>query len=164
MAILGFVVVGLGLAFLVRRRAPWAGLWGGALTVLGLMCFAAIVALDGFTWGILGEVSGRTGDTRITEQALHDVQQSEWALQYYVPALSFAVGMVTLAATAARTGALPAWAGWLLAVAAVLVGTEGLIVSNAYYVAGSVVMLTAGIAVALSLLRMSDEQFAAGGP
>jgi uncharacterized protein DUF4386 len=164
LAILGFAVAALGLAFLVRRRRPRAGLWGGVLAMLGLLCFAAIVSLDGFTWGVLGEVSGRSGDTNVTAQALHDAQQSEWSLQYYVPALSFAIGMVMLAVAAGRSGAVPAWAGWLFALGSVLVGTEGLIVSNAYYVTGSAVMLAGGMSIALALLRMRDEEFAAGGP
>jgi hypothetical protein len=157
------VVAALGLAFLVRRHRPGAGLIGGALAMLGLMCFASIIALDGFTWGVLGEVGARTGDITITPQALHDVQQSEWSLQYYVPALSFAIGMALLAVTAARSGAVPAWAGWLLALGAVLTGTEGLVVSNAYYVLGAAVMLVAGAGIALALWRTGDEEFA-GGP
>jgi hypothetical protein len=68
--------------------------------------------------------------------------------------------MAALAVVAARSGALPAPAGWLLALGSVLVGTEGLIVSNAYYVAGSAVMLLGGSAVAWALLRMSDEEYA----
>jgi hypothetical protein len=156
------VVVVLGLAFMVRRRMPRAGLVGGALAMLGLMCFASIVALDGFTWGVLGEVSGRTGDRRVTAQALTDIQQSEWNYQFYVPAIGFAIGMVTLAVAAARSGAVPAWAGYLFALGSVLVGTEGLIVSNAYYVIGSAVMLAAGTAVAIYVWRMSDEDFAVG--
>ena len=153
LAILGFAVAALGLAFLVRRRRPTAGLAGGALTMLGLLCLSSIVALDGFTWGVLGEVSARGGDPRVAELALHDVQQSEWSLQFYVPALAFAAGMVTLAVTAARSGVVPAPAGWLLALGSVLVGTEGLIVSNAYYVIGSAVMLAGGCAVAAALWR-----------
>lgn len=160
LAILGFAVAVLGLAFLVRRHRPVAGLVGGVLALLGVLSLASVVALDGFTWGILGEVSARTGDTRVTAQALHDVQQSEWSLQYYVPALAFTVGMVYLAVTAARSGALPEPAGWLLALGSLLVGTEGLIVSNAYYLIGSVVMLAAGVAVALGLVRMGDDDFA----
>jgi hypothetical protein len=162
LAILGLVVAALGLAFMVRRREPGLGLVGGVLSILGLVCFAAIIALDGFTWGVLGEVSARSGDTAVTSEVLHDVQQSEWSLQYYVPALSFAIGMAILAVTAARSGALPAPAGWLFAFGVVLVGTEGLIVSNAYYVAGSSVMLLAGAVVALAIWRMSDEEFAGG--
>jgi hypothetical protein len=164
LAIVGFVVAVLGLAFLVRRRRPGAGRAGSALALLGVLCFAAVIALDGFTWGVLGEVSSRGPDhARVAAETLTDVQQSEWSLQYYVPALAFSGGMATLAITAARSRAVPAAAGWLLALGAVLVGTEGLIVSNAYYVAGSVVMLTGGAAVALSLFRMSDDEFAAGG-
>jgi hypothetical protein len=162
LAILCFVVAVLGLAFLVRRRRPGAGLLGGVLAMLGLMCFASIIALDGFTWGVLGEVSGSTGDRAVTVRALHDVQQSEWSLQYYLPALSFAVGMALLGVSAARSGAVPAWAGWLLALGAVLTGTEGLVVSNAYYVLGAAVMLVAGAGVARAILRMSDAEFARG--
>lgn len=164
LAILGLVVAALGLAFMVRRRHPGLGLVGGVLALLGLVCFASIVALDGFTWGVLGEVSGRSGDTQVTSEVLHDVQQSEWSLQYYVPALSFAIGMAMLAVTAARSGAVPAPAGWLLALGVVLVGTEGLIVSNAYYVIGSAVVLLGGAAVAVALWRMSDEEFACPPP
>jgi hypothetical protein len=163
LAILGFVVAVLGLAFLVRRRRPGAGLAGGALAMLGLMCFAAIIALDGFAWGILGEVSARTSDTRVTTEALNDLQQSEWSLQFYVPALAFAAGMASLGIVAARSGAVRPVAGYLLALGAVLVGTEGLIVSNAYYVFGSLVMLAGGAATALSIWRMSDAAFANGG-
>lgn len=158
------MVVVLGLAFLVRRHRPGAGLAGGALALLGVVCFSAVIALDGFTWGVLGEVSARTGDTRASEQALHDVQQSEWSLQYYLPALSFAVGMAVLGITAARSRAVPPAAGWLLALGAVLVGTEGAIVSNAYYVIGSAVLLAGGIAVAAAIARMSDEEFATPRP
>ena len=164
LAILGFAVAALGLAFLVRRRNPGAGLWGGVLAMLGLMSFAAIVALDGFTWGVLGDVSRTTGDRVVTATALHEIQQSGWSLQYYVPALSFAIGMVLLAGAAARSGALPAWTGWLFALGSVLVGTEGLIVSNAYYLVGSIVMLAGGASIAWALVRMNDEEFTAGGP
>jgi hypothetical protein len=158
-------VVVLGLAFLVRRRRPGAGLAGGALALLGLLCFAAVIALDGFTWGVLGEVSSRgPAHADVAAEALTDVQQSEWSLQYYVPALGFTVGMAVLGITAARSGAVPAPAGWLFALGTVLVGTEGLIVSNAYYVAGSAVMLLGGASVAWALGRMSDEEFASGGP
>lgn len=161
LAILGFAVAILGLTFLVRRHRPQAGLIGGALAMLGVLCLAAIVALDGFTWGVLGDVSTRsTAHAQVAESALHEVQQSPWSLQYYLPALSFTVGMAALAVTAARSGALPAPVGWLLALGSVLVGTEGLIVSNAYYLIGSAVMLVAGVTVAWALKRMSDEEFA----
>ena len=54
------------------------------------------------------------------------------------------------------------WA-WSLVLAVLMVGTETAIVSNAYFITGATVFLVAGVAVALPLLRMSDEQFAQGG-
>jgi hypothetical protein len=57
---------------------------------------------------------------------------------------------------------VPGWAGGLLVVAVLMVGTETAIVSNAYFITGAAVFLVAGIAVALPLLRMTDEQFAQG--
>ena len=158
-AIMGFAVAVLGLAFLVRRHRPTAGLAGGALALLGVICFASVIALDGFTWGVLGEVSGRTGDTRVTSEALHEVQQSGWSLQYYAPALAWMVGMVLLAVSAARSGALPAPAAYLLALGSVLVGTEGLIVSNAYFIGGSAVMLAGGAVTAVAIARMGDGEW-----
>ena len=80
------------------------------------MSFAAVIALDGFTWGVLGDVSIRRGVApTTTEIALHEVQQSGWSLIYYVPTLFFIAGFVALAIGAARQGAVPAWAGALLA-------------------------------------------------
>jgi hypothetical protein len=140
-------------------------LWGGALALLGLVSVTAVLALDGFTWGVLGEVSSRSaGHELVAEQALRDVQQSEWSLQYYVPALAFGAGLAILGIVAARAGAVPPLAGYLLALGAVLVGTEGLIVSNAYYVIGSAVFLAGGVSMAVVIARMSDAQFSGGPP
>jgi hypothetical protein len=165
LGILVFAGVILGVAFFVRRRSPGAGLLGGALALLGLLGFASVIALDGLTWGILGEVYVQPGnETRTVERALHDVQQSEWALPFYATSLGWLAGWLVLTVAAARAGALPAWLCALLALGAVLVGTEGLIVSNAYYVAGAAVLLLAGALTAVHLWRMDDETFAAGGP
>lgn len=43
-----------------------------------------------------------------------------------------------------------------------MAGTETAIVSNAYFIAGATLLLAGGIGVAVSILRMSDEQFAQG--
>jgi hypothetical protein len=67
-----------------------------------------------------------------------------------------------LAAGTARQGAAPTWAAALLALAVLMVGTETAIVSNAYFIAGATVLLAGGVAVALPILRMNDEQFAQG--
>jgi hypothetical protein len=156
-AIVVFAAGLLGLAFLVRRRRPSAGLVGGALGIVGLMGLAAAIALDGFTWGVLGHVSTRAGAG--AAQALDEVQNSAWSWQYYGPGLMFAVALVLLGVTAARTGAVPAWAGWLLALGGVVAGTEGIVVSNAYFIVGAAILLAGSGAVGLHIARMSDEDF-----
>ena len=164
LAILAFAPAVLGLAFLVRRRRPGYGLLAGALALAGLLGFAAVIAIDGFAWGIAGELSANSplGPNGAVE-VLKDLQGSEWSLIYYLTPAGFIVGMLMLAIGAARDGAVPMWAGALLALAVLMVGTETAIASNAYFIAGAAVFLAGGVAVALPLLRMSDEQFAQGG-
>ena len=164
-AIIVFVAAVLGSAFLVRRRQPRLGLIGGALGVVGLVSFAAVISLDGFTWGVLGEVSGRPGvDPATTEVALHEVQQADWSLVYYLPTLAFVAGFVALTIGAARQGAVPAWAGWLLALGGAMAAAETVVISNAYFIIASAVLLAGGAAVAAAIARMSDADFARGGP
>src|SRR5918912_1451228 len=160
-AIHAFAPAILGLAFLVRRRQPGLGLLAGALALAGLLGLAAIITIDGFAWGIAGELSANSpiGPNGAVE-VLKDLQGSEWSLIYYLTPLGFIVGMLMLAVGVAREGAVPVWAGALLAVAVLMVGTETAIVSNAYFIAGSVVFLAAGIAMALPRLRMGDREFA----
>jgi hypothetical protein len=164
-AIIVFAAAVLGLAFLVRRRQPRLGLAGGALGLVGLLGFASLIALDGFTWGVLGEVYRRPGvDPATVELALHDVQQSDWATLYYSLPLAFIAGLLALSFGLVRQRAVPLWAGGLLALGTLLVGTEAAINNNAYFIAGSSVFLVGGAAVAHALGRMSDERFALGGP
>jgi len=164
LAIIAFVPAVLGLAFLVRRRRPGYGLLAGALALAGLLGLAAVIAIDGFAWGIAGELSANSplGPYGAVE-VLKDLQGSEWSLVYYLTPVGFILGMLMLAVGAARQGAVPIWAGALLALAVLMVGTETVIASNAYFIAGAAVFLAGGVAVALPLLRMSDEQFAEGG-
>ena len=161
-AILLFLPAALGLAFLVRRRAPTAGLVGGGLALVGAVGFGSVIALDGFAWGVAGEVSAR-GDAATAELMLHDLQQSEWSLPYYLPAAGLLLGMVVLGIAGWRTGALTPLAGGLVAVAGVLVGLDGVIHSNAFFIAGAVVLLAAGLAVAADLARMGDDGYAGMG-
>ena len=163
-ALLAFAPAVLGLAFLVRRRQPGYGLIAGALALAGVLGLAAVITIDGFAWGIAGELSrkpevGPDGAAAM----LKDLQESEWSYIYYLTPLGFIVGVVMLAVGAARQGAVPAWAGGLLALAVLMVGTETAIVSNAYFIAGAAVLLAGGIAVAVPIARMTDEQFAQGG-
>jgi hypothetical protein len=56
-AILAFAPAVLGLAFLVRRRQPTFGLVAGGLAIAGLLGLAAAITIDGFAWGVAGELS-----------------------------------------------------------------------------------------------------------
>jgi hypothetical protein len=162
--ILLFTVAVLGLAFLVRRRAPSLGLWGGALGVLGLLGFATVIGLDGYSWAIVGEVSGRGTDPRTAQLVLHDLQQSNWSLPYYLPALGFLVGLLLLAIGLVKTGAVAPWVGVLFGAGSVLVGLEGAIHANAFFITGAVVLALGSCAVAAALAGLSDDEFATGGP
>jgi hypothetical protein len=163
LAILAFAPAVLGLAFLVRRRRPGYGLIAGALALAGVLGLAAVITIDGYAWAIAGELSGNEKVGPAASAAmLKDLQGSAWSYVYYLTPVGFIVGMLMLAIEAARSGAIPTWAGVLLAVAVLMTGTETAIVSNEYFIAGAVVFLAAGIAVALPLLRMSDAEFAQG--
>jgi len=160
-AIVVFAAAVLGLAFLVRRRQPAVGLVAGALALAGLMGLAAAITIDGFSWGVIGVASldSRVGPAP-SASMLDVMQHSRWALLYYVAPVGFIVGLAALALAAARQGAVPLWAGGLLALAALLTGTETVITSNAYFIVGAAVLLAGGAAVAYYLARQSDAEFA----
>jgi hypothetical protein len=164
LSILVFTAAVLGLAFLVRRRQPRLGLWAGALSVAGLLGLAAVITIDGYTWGVLGEVYQRRGVAPGTvEIALREVQQSEWSLLYYLTPLAWIIGLAMLAIGAARQGAVPVWAGVLMALGGLMVGIETAVISNAYFIAAAAVLAAGSVAVAAAIARMSDEAFARGG-
>jgi hypothetical protein len=157
-----FLGVVLGLAYLVSRRRRTLGLAGGALGLIGLVGFGAVLTIDGFSWGILGEVSAKA-DAATAQLALEDMQESEWGLPYYLLTVAFGVGMLALLYGAVRDGALPLPAAALFALGVLMVGTETAIISNAYFIAGAAVLLAGGIAVAVHVSRMTDDAFEAGG-
>ena len=152
-AILVFAVAVLALAALVWPRDRRSALGGAVLGIAGLMSLMGVLALDGFAWGITGEVWGRSdaAGKGAAELILHDLQGSEWGLMFYVPAVAWILGMVVLSIAAVRTGLAPLWAGALLALGSLLVGLEGAIHSNAYFVVASSVLLAGGVAVAATL-------------
>jgi hypothetical protein len=163
LAILAFAPAVLGLAFLVRRKRPGFGLLAGALALAGVLGLAAVITIDGYAWAVAGNVSAEPAVGAAAAAAtLKELQESSWSFVYYLTPLGFIVGMLMLATGIARQGAVPVWAGALLALAVLMVGTETAIVSNEYFIAGAVVFLLAGIAVALPLFRMTDAQFAQG--
>ena len=80
----------LGLAFLVRRRQPTLGLVAGGLAVAGLMGLAAAITIDGFAWGVAGELStnpevGPDG----AAAALKELQESGWSYVYDLAPVGF---------------------------------------------------------------------------
>ena len=158
-----FTAALLGLTFLVRRRTPTLGLFAGVIVVSGALGLAMILGLDGYSWAIVGEVSTR-GDAHTTALVLHDLQQSSWSYAYYLPGTGFLVGMVLMALALGRTGAVPVWTAVLFGIGGVLTGLEGAIHSNAFFITGAAVLAVANCIVAAYVARMSDEEFAAGGP
>jgi hypothetical protein len=142
-----------GLAALLYRAAPRPALVGGALAMAGLMGLAAAVTIDGYTWGVLGEVSARPDvDAATVQRTLEDVQGSDWSLVYYLTPLGFILGTIVLTVTAVRAHLAPMWAGVIFAVGVLMVGTETAIISNAYFVAGAAVLLAGGASLAWSIL------------
>jgi peptidoglycan/LPS O-acetylase OafA/YrhL len=89
------------------------------------------------------------------------VQQSSWSIPYYLTPLLFIVGVAALALNAARQGAVPLSAGLLLALGVVMVGIEGAVQDNTYFIVAASVLLIGGAAVAAALWRMSDEDYEA---
>lgn len=161
LALILFAAAVLGLAFLVRRHRPTLGLVGGALGLVGLLAGASVFAIDGYTWGVLGEVGTKSGvHPETLELTLHEVQNSGWSLVYYLPVLLWIVGIATLAIGAARYAGVPRLAGGVLALGAVMVGIESGVISNAYFIVASAVWLLGGVLVAIAIARMSDAEFA----
>ena len=107
--------------------------------MFGMVGLAMIIGLDGYSWAIAGEVWAR-GDHATAQLMLHDLQQSNWSLAYYLPGAGFLFGIVLLAIGLVRTGAVPLWVGVLYGVGGVLGGLEGAIHSNAFFIAGAIVM------------------------
>ena len=158
-----FAAAVLGLAYLVRRRRPAVGLVAGALGLAGLFGLAFVDALDGYTWAILGEVSAKPeADPRTVELALHDVQQSTWSIPYYATPLLWIVGFVALLLNAARQGAIALAPALLMSAGALLVGGEAEVQDNTYFIIAASVLFLGGLAVAASIWRLTDDEFAAG--
>jgi hypothetical protein len=158
-AILLLVVAVIGLAWLVWPRRPRAAIIGGLLGLFGLVAVSGVLALDGFTWGVLGEVSVRPGvDSKSIQVALHDVQESKWNLPFYVGALAWLIGLVILSVALIRERLVPAWAGWTFAAGAVLVGIEAGVQDNVYFIVAAAVLAIGGVGVGTAIMRSDPWQ------
>src|SRR4051794_37861292 len=145
-AILLFVLVVCGFAWLLYERLDRMALVGGVLGLWGLVCLGGVLALDGFTWGALGQVSTwPNADKDSIGLALHAVQQSHWNLPFYVGGLSWIAGLLILTIGLIRQALIPAAMGWIFALGVVLVGIEAAIENNTYFIIAAAVLAVGGI-------------------
>jgi hypothetical protein len=158
-----FAAALLGLAYAVRGHSPRLGLTAGAAGVAGLMGLAFAFALDGYTWGVLGDVYGDpAADPATVELALHDVQESGWAVPYYALTALWGVALVVLCWGAARAGILGRGAAAVLAAGTIAVGLEGVVQDNAYFIVSSALLLIGGAWAGLTILGSTEARFAPG--
>jgi hypothetical protein len=151
-SLLLFVVVVCGLAWLLYSRLDRMAIVGGLLGLWGLVCLGGVLALDGFTWGALGQVTTWSGVDRHTlALALKAVQQSHWNLPFYAGALMWLVGLLILTIGLIRTQSIPAAAGWIFALGVALVGIEAAIENNTYFIVASSVLAIGGVWVGIAL-------------
>lgn len=156
LSLLCFAVAIGALAVLVRANVRMAAA-GAALGIAGLIGLGGALAIDGFSWGIAGEVWGKSDAFKPgAVEVLSDMQHSEWALPFYLLGVLWILGLLVLGLAAVRAGLVPMWTVALLVLGAVMVGLETSIQDNVYFVIASAVLLAGGIAVALAL-RRGDE-------
>jgi hypothetical protein len=161
-SLLIFVIVVCGFAWMLYARLDRMALAGGLLGLWGLLALAGVLALDGFTWGALGQVSTWPNVRQQTvENALHAVQQSRWNLYFYVGGLSWIAGLLILTIGLIRQRLIPAGVGWIFALGVVLVGIEGAIQNNVYFIVAAAVLAIGGVGVGLSL-RRDDHSTSSG--
>jgi hypothetical protein len=150
--ILLFAVAIAGLGFYLRDASPRLAVAGVALGIAGSIGLGGILAIDGFSWGILGTVSTQPGaDPQTLQLVLRNLQHSEFGLTFYAMAAAWIGGLLCLAIGVARAGLAPGWAAALFGLGVALVGTEGLVHDNVYFVVAAVVLTCGAIAVAMSL-------------
>jgi Domain of unknown function (DUF4386) len=149
-----FVLAICGLAWLLYSRRERSALLGGALGLCGLVAIGGVLALDGFTWGALGQVSTWPGtDQNTIENALHSVQQARWNLPFYVGSLAWLIGLAVVSWGLVREQMVPAWAGWTFVLGVVLVGVETAVQNNVYFIVAAAVLAIGGAGLAAAINR-----------
>lgn len=153
-SLLLFVVVVLGLAWLLYSHLDRMAITGGMLALWGLVALGGVVALDGFSWAAVAQVSTWPNvDGYTSAMTLKAVQQSHYNLPFYVGALGWLVGLLILTIGLIRTRVIPAPVGWIFALGVALVGVESAVQNNTYFIVASAVLAVGGVGVALALRR-----------
>lgn len=107
----------LSLGRRLRAAAPRLELWGTGLTVLGLFCTAALVAVEGIGGWQLAQSPDREAAARVFDHLTHSAGV---VLPFAVLGLTLSAGLIVLAVGLARTGEAPAWVAWTLGAGAVV--------------------------------------------
>jgi hypothetical protein len=159
-ALLLFVIVVLGLAWLLYGRLERMAIVGGLFGLWGLVALGGVVALDGFTWGVIGQVTTWSNvDARTSALTLKAAQQSHYNLPFYVGGLAWIAGLLVLTIGLIRQNVIPAAVGWIFVLGVVLVGIEAAVENNTYFIVASAVLAVGGVGIGLSL---RDEELPAG--
>jgi hypothetical protein len=162
-AIMIFALVVCGLAWILYKRLPGMAILGAVLGIWGLIALGGVLALDGFTWGAIGQVSTwPTADYHTTELALMAVQQAKWGYPFYAGALLWIAGLLILTIGLIRTHLIPTVIGWVFALGVVLVGIEGAVENNTYFIVAAAVLAIGGVGVGLALRHDDSESTSIG--
>jgi hypothetical protein len=150
--ILLFAVAIAGLGAYTYAASPRLAVAGVALGIAGSIGLGGVLAIDGFSWGILGTVATQPGaDPHTLQLVLRNMQHSEFGLTFYAMAAAWISGLLCLAVGLSRARLVPGWAAGLFGLGVALVGIEGLVHDNVYFVVAAVVLTFGAIAVAVSL-------------
>jgi hypothetical protein len=101
----------LALAGLVLRRSPWLGTIGGGLGLFGWLPWSALVAQDDLTFQ-MAQIGGSQQLVDLWNRFTTDATMSPLTLIYVICHL---VAYVILGIALGRTGIIPTWAAWALA-------------------------------------------------
>ena len=100
----------------LRARAPRLELWGTGLTILGLFCTAALVAVEGIGGWQLAQSPDSQAAATVFDHLTHSAGV---VVPFAILGLTFSAGLITLAVGLARTAQGPAWVAWTLGAGAV---------------------------------------------
>jgi hypothetical protein len=146
----------LGLMHMLRVRQAALGHVGGGLSLLGLLAFVGIVAIDGFVlWQMA--VAGAQGEMTALFQRLNDT--AGVVIPLYVVGLGFAIGMVLLAAGLYRARAVQSWAAVLLAAGAVLNVVASVAYANWIGIVAAAFLLVGLGSIGRTVLTETDEEW-----